>query len=281
MSRFVLCACCALVGAPVSAEVVTITEGHYDRLNVGVGKELHLLGGTVDFLNVVGGVAIIDGGFLTADVFDERSRVGRGGTVRFLGSNMQGRTGDGGSVQYLDTMANQPGDSSINSIYFEGLQFRVLQPSRTILSSTPIQIEGLLLDGNFLRMTIYAKGSPDFYHIEFTTHPGDFDPDGDWDFDINDLNLIRNNFGSPGDFEAGDIDHNGLIDIADLNVVRNRFGDGFQMPSDLTFSGVLTLPPPEANEFVPEPSTIALAATTLLIAAAWYQKSCRWPYWPR
>jgi hypothetical protein len=60
------------------------------------------------------------------------------------------------------------------------------------------------------------------------------DTNGDGVVDIDDLNNVRNSFGSTG---LGDTDGNGTVDIDDLNNVRNNFG----------------------NRSVPEPSTMLLA----------------------
>ncbi len=51
--------------------------------------------------------------------------------------------------------------------------------------------------------------------------PGDADYDGD--VDVDDLNIVRNNFGDDEAFE-GDADEDGEVGIADLNLVRNNFG---------------------------------------------------------
>lgn len=58
--------------------------------------------------------------------------------------------------------------------------------------------------------------------------PGDVDRDNDVDLD--DLNTVRNNFGSasPPNFilawEFGDMDFSGSVDLNDLNDTRNNFG---------------------------------------------------------
>ena len=51
-----------------------------------------------------------------------------------------------------------------------------------------------------------------------------FDTDGDFDLDINDLNVIRNNF---GDSSQADLDGSGTVGIDDLNIARNGFGTSF------------------------------------------------------
>jgi len=53
------------------------------------------------------------------------------------------------------------------------------------------------------------------------TVPGD--TDGDRDVDLDDLNNVRNNFGTDNP-PAGDTDADGDVDLDDLNAVRNNFG---------------------------------------------------------
>jgi hypothetical protein len=54
--------------------------------------------------------------------------------------------------------------------------------------------------------------------------PGD--ADGDGAVDLEDLNLVRNNFGATGENVPGDANFDGVVDLEDLNAVRNHFGDG-------------------------------------------------------
>lgn len=83
--------------------------------------------------------------------------------------------------------------------------------------------------------------------IDVTT-PGD--TDGDGDVDLDDLNNVRNNFGSVGDPVTGDTDADGDVDLDDLNAVRNNFGAA-------------------GTQTVPEPSALllgGLGAAALLLA---------------
>lgn len=71
--------------------------------------------------------------------------------------------------------------------------------------------------------------------------------------DIEDLNLVRNNFGGQG---SGDTDDDGLVDLRDLNNVRNQFG--MALPAQFTA--------------VPEPAAIVqivivVTATPLMLRA--------------
>jgi hypothetical protein len=77
--------------------------------------------------------------------------------------------------------------------------------------------------------------------------PGDTFP-FDGKVDLQDLNNVRNNFGNSGEYGLpGDtFRFDGVVDLSDLNEVRNNFGAG-------------------ASNSVPEPSTLYLAAATLLV----------------
>jgi hypothetical protein len=81
------------------------------------------------------------------------------------------------------------------------------------------------------------------------------DADFDGDVDLEDLNLVRNNFGLPF---PGDTDLSGTVDLADLNFVRNAFGSSVQA--------------------VPEPSTMVVAG---MFALACILARCRYCLFPR
>lgn len=69
------------------------------------------------------------------------------------------------------------------------------------------------------------------------------DTDGDGDVDIDDLNNVRNDFGTGGFLASGDAyPFDGVVDLADVNLVRNHFGTVSQSA-------------------VPEPATRFLAAS--------------------
>jgi hypothetical protein len=79
--------------------------------------------------------------------------------------------------------------------------------------------------------------------------PGDTDDDGD--VDLEDLNNVRNNFGSSGTPILGDTTpFDGVVDLEDLNNVRNNFGLG---------TG--------GSSAVPEPGTCALLCLSTI--AGW------------
>ncbi len=69
--------------------------------------------------------------------------------------------------------------------------------------------------------------------IEVTpTVTGDVNFDGV--VDLNDLNLVRGNFGGDGAVLLGDSNGDGAIDLADLNAVRNNFGFAAPAPAPQT-----------------------------------------------
>lgn len=84
------------------------------------------------------------------------------------------------------------------------------------------------------------------------------DTNGDGAVNLDDLNNVRNNFGSNG---IGDTDGDGDVDLDDLNNVRNNFGasGGGGGPGG-TFTGIVQYGAiPEGLAAVPEPTAIGLA----------------------
>lgn len=248
----VSCLLC-LLASTAAAELITISEGHYDRVNVPEGRELLFTGGSIEYLNTNGGAATIDGGELTG-IFDTGSRVTWGGTVKFLSS---------GHIESFESVVDGAQHGRVNNVIFEGLQFRVVRgPDANSASS--IGIQGVMLDGTPLQMSLFRVGNRSLHHVEFIDHPElIYDPTGDAMFDLEDLNIIRNNFGAQGGREQGDTDGDGQVGLSDLNIARNQFGNSWSRGPDYIFSGVWDFSP----QAVPEPSTMLLGVLALLTTA--------------
>lgn len=260
MSRL-LCCCLLFLASPAAAELIVISEGHYDQVNVPEGRELLFNGGTIEYLNANGGVATIDGGLLTGN-FDTRPRVTLGGTVKFVSSNSSQ------NVSFESSVAGAQRDR-VNNVVFEGRQFR-FEGGAYRPSGTALRIQGLMMDGSWLNMNLFLYGDRDAHHIEFISHPELIDdPNGDGVYNLADLNIVRNNFGAQGGLSDGDIDGDGSIGLADLNHVRNNFGETWWLGEEYIFSGVYQFP-----TAVPEPSTIVLGLLMLLTAAS-FRIACK------
>ena len=116
MSRFILSLALCLFAAPAFGTLVTVTDGqHLDKLALNPNRDLLMTGGSIEYLDNMGGVATLEGGVLTSDIFSNNiSRVGKGGTIIIRGSDA------GIAHQYLETRFNEPywGKSTI---IWEGL----------------------------------------------------------------------------------------------------------------------------------------------------------------
>jgi hypothetical protein len=84
--------------------------------------------------------------------------------------------------------------------------------------------------------------------IEYVLRPGDTNQDGK--VDIQDLNNVRNNFGSVG---LGDTNGDNAVDIHDLNAVRNNFGAFGNEPRP-----------------VPEPHSVVILLVTTAALWRWF-----------
>lgn len=85
-----------------------------------------------------------------------------------------------------------------------------------------------------------------WYIVQWSVVAGD--TNGDLRVDLEDLNNVRNHFGSAGVGVLGDSNDDGVVDLVDLNDVRNHFG------------GVSAAP-------VPEPSAFALLSVAIMVFA--------------
>lgn len=248
MSRLLCCVFC-LLASPAAAELITISEGYYPQVNINNNRELIQTGGTIGYLNAVGGVSTIHGGAI------ESSRITNGATVVLDGTSMHGKSST------LSLHAEQ-GATGGSTIYVHGYHFRMYSYGQGDHYSRH-QVEAYLLDGTFAYVALVRHGDMSLHHFELVKHdPVFLDPTRDWDFTLEDLNLIRNSFGESN----SDIDTNfdGLINLADLNLVRNHFGDDFYYTPDMEFSGVI---PPYSPSAVPEPSSFALTVLALCALA--------------
>lgn len=81
---------------------------------------------------------------------------------------------------------------------------------------------GWLADRSYVELAISRMSDEPLAWYPITSElVGDpFDPDRDGDFDVDDMNLVRNNFGG----SEGDLNGDGTVDISELNTVRNLFG---------------------------------------------------------
>lgn len=177
-------------------------------------------------------------------------------------------------------------------------------------SPVSFTIEGFRDSGIFSRGTIDYRGPSDDGTpvvlpppIELlATGVDDFekiDADGDWDIDVDDLNIVRNRFGEATPLElTGD----GVMGVDDLNEVRNDFGlkifsftpgfepgngapDGWLWLSGEVTEGCVTLLDPRhvANPVVPcaqamntpEPSSLLLAGIGIMALSRRIWSRCR------
>lgn len=90
---------------------------------------------------------------------------------------------------------------------------------------------------------VYPDGADFNWRIHDTTGRPDGDADLDGDVDLDDLNIVRNSFGSPNNYgqgyssKAGDsipfgdtLPFDGRVDLDDLNRIRNAFGSVASVP---------------------------------------------------
>lgn len=271
------CALCAFV-APVSAEVIVVEDGEsFDRIDVLLGDELVMNGGHVEFLNNQGGSVTINGGTLGAAVAEEvRDTERHAAHVTITGYGQQlGRWISPGPIVNTHGIAHAE---------VHGYNFRVYVNPR---SSQRLDVVGFgwLLDGSVVHFELQFDRVDDYRELQtmtLVTHEREFaDPTGDWAFDLSDLNMVRNNFGSSSG--PGDTNFDGVVDLVDLNTARNWFGVKYpdSVPPEWEYSGDVplnsrfmwnpTMPAP-----VPEPSTMALLALSLLAGIPLRCRCCSW-----
>lgn len=261
MRLFLCCALCALFAfaGPAGAETIILDGGHYDRVNLDATREVIVRGGaTIGWLNNMGGVAIIEDGQLETVDTDHRHRIGRGGMLIVKGANSR-------DTQRLILEENS---EQVSTLIIEAIQARMYGSHF---------IEAILADGQFAQFGLVLRNPETGCHIEFTIRDDlRIDPTGDGLFLLEDLNIVRNNFGAAGDRAQGDTDGDGQVGLSDLNTVRNQFGDPFFLSADQEVRGVVLTP----GGAVPEPASVWLAITALglLITRALPRIACRWWY---
>lgn len=232
-----LCLLCSLC----SAETI-VQDGDYFP-SLFTRDSLTMTGGTIDRLFFVGPQADVSGGYIRGVQLEE-------GVLNLTGGGVQGitRKDDVGS-----------GAATIN---LHGYYFQVYD--RGLNEYNSYRVQGWLLDWTFVDFSIvnnlgrFTRFLPNHF-ITYASEGVAGDTNGDWQVDVQDMNLVRNTFGNIGD---GDVTKDGHVGIDDLNVIRNGFGGGtFTLMSDY---------PDQTTEYfysgaVPEPSAIALLAVTLSV----------------
>lgn len=264
-----LCFCaCLLSASPAVAETITVNDGEsYDRINVVPGRELVMNGGHVELVNNYGGVTTVNGG--TTGLIDSKSHPTGGDAYVTVNGYQHNSIG-----QHRLLLESQSAQIEIH-----GYSFRA--DAYGVDSNTIAEVHGWLLDGSYVEIRYRRRGSPaESNTLRLVRHdPAFIDPDGDWDFDLEDLNTLRNKFGLSGD---GDTNFDGVIDLADLNIVRNKFGAGYDQqgrPAEWEYSGEIPLNPGGQwypNNPVPEPSAMALALFSLASIPS-LRRYCSWP----
>jgi hypothetical protein len=227
-----------LLAAPTFAQTV-IEDGDYEEELFVLDDSLLMTGGQVDVAVLwSNGPYEIEGGILgrteleSGDIFVS-----------------------GGSVDWIIRSDERSGGTP-TSVTFEGAYFRYYDAGLREYNS--YVIEGWLADGSFIhtRLDNSLELATRVLPLEFNIVPllpPEGDVDSNWVVDLEDLNYVRNNFGSEG------------IDLDLLNEVRNTFGLG-------TFS--LSLDDPHVHEVrgnpVPEPDAIQIAFYAILGCALFY-----------
>jgi hypothetical protein len=225
-----------LLATPAAAELV-VSDGDYFARLTADSEPTSIEGGRVDRLTVLESQVTISGGSV-----GQVTMTGNiGASLSITGGELSWNPGQlGASVELWEPYT---------LVRFAGPHFRMLT---TAVGQR--KIEGILADGSFLRLIVAIDSElcddacP--YDLRFDL-AGEItgDIDGNSSVDLDDLNTVRNNFGSPG------------FDIDTLNDVRNHFGMGSQFTIDASHA--------VAGNPVPEPAgwiigTIALALSCVI-----------------
>ena len=222
MSRFVLCACCALVCAPASAAVVTYDFDTLDALPAGMTVEV----GSYNGGRIVNDWSSSGGGQL-------RLGLDFGRSVELLSASFLAENGTGVFVSGF--ACDPPPPSSVFAPLNEigAVDYSCFSDN----GIGAIGISGTSWDSFYDE---YATA----YLVSITLDISDGvrgDTNGDNIVDVTDLNNVRNNFGGEG---LGDTNGDSLVGIEDLNAVRNNFGNSLASvpePSSIVLLSLLML----------------------------------------
>lgn len=236
MSRFVLCACCALVCAPVSAAVVTYDFQTIEALPEG----LELVDGRFS-PSITPRVGIVNDPF-SSPVVGVQFDFGR--SVTLLSARY---FGDGGDSLFTGFYCDVPpprhrfhtngefwlGDIFVGGDFYADLDYGCFSADGSGYLS---------LSTDYLSETHDEYGTAALVSLTLDIADGVLgDTNADGSVDITDLNNVRNNFGGE---VLGDANGDSLVDIEDLNLVRNNFGNTLASvpePSSVVLLGILIL----------------------------------------
>lgn len=216
-----------LIAGSVRAEQILVQDGDYYPTLAVSPNDVLMTGGRVDRLVTMGNLVEVEGGSM-------------GGGEIYAGTlELRGGQVSGVYQSWYNTA----------TLRFTGPYFRVWDQGAS--SSNHWKIEGFLADGEFVSLDFFHDRVTSFVTLEFDLSPGDAptgDIDGDWDIDLVDLNVVRNNFADP-------------YTLDDLNAVRNDFGFGAQFTVEPTHGVV-----------VPEPDTFSLLLFFTLVSFFMWKK---------
>lgn len=187
-----------LIARNCAAQTI-IQDGDYESELIVLESSLLMTGGQVDRAILWGnGPYEIEGGTLGRTDLESGDLYVRGGNID-------------------DIARTQRGGGSATAITFEGHYFRVRD--RGLREYNTYVVEGWLADGSFMSIDLVntfeypTRNLPVNFNI-VPSSPPEGDVTQDWRIDLEDLNLIRNQFGEPG------------YDLDTLNRARNNFGHG-------------------------------------------------------
>ena len=94
------------------------------------------------------------------------------------------------------------------------------------------------------------------------------DATGDDRVDFNDFLVLQNHFNQPGTFDQGDFNYDGTVNFNDFLILQNHFGQTLAAGTTaVSAAEVAALTAFGTANAVPEPATLAVAASTLLLMA--------------